>query len=48
MGRKPGFGHKLGSAAHCVASGKPLNLSESQFPHLKWDSTGYLQLGEGS
>lgn len=32
----------------CAASGKLLNLSESHFPHLKWDSPGYFQVGKGS
>lgn len=26
----------------CAASGKLLNLSESHFPLLKWDSPGYF------
>lgn len=32
----------------CAASGKLLNLFESQFPLLKWDSPGYLQVGKGN
>lgn len=32
----------------CAASGKLLNLSESHFPLLKWDSPGYFQVGNGS
>lgn len=32
----------------CAASGKLLNLSESHFPLLKWDSPGYFQVGKGS